>query len=235
MNLPEKRDDTLAVEINIKDRSQKTSMVNMVSSGAVSEAIMAIPDELLLMDEGELRRQCKPNASDELIKTSFWNAYEVAMARESKQMDIVSVYVRSCTRAYFFNKFITNSFKLAWCLVPPPNYEIQIETLLNKGLQRLNELLDTPIQQPMPTKDGGVVYRDDPAVMKTIHAITKDLDLRKKGAIPTASVNIHKHVGDKDPTDSKAVNQKIQELEAKLGIQPKAEDAQYTEVRATEE
>lgn len=223
-------------DIAIKDKDDSRSLVNMVSNGAMRDAILACPDDLFEMTEEDLHAKCKPSSTDEMIRMSFWNEYDLAHTR-SRKMDITNVYVRSCTKDYFFKKFITSSFKVAWLLTPPKNYTIMLDVLLNKGLSKLDEIISQPLIQPIIDKRGEVHYQTDSKLAAVVAKITSDINDRKHGAATqmVKSVSVHHQVNHTQNTeeikDISDVDKKIKELESKLKIPSSIEAAEYKEVK----
>lgn len=217
-----------------KDRSNPRSLINLIRNTAFEHAIMATPDDLYLMDESELAKKAKINVTDDSIKISFWNEYDLAQAR-AKNIDVINIYIRCCSKDYFFKQFLANSYKVAWLLTPPPSYQIMLDTLLAKGLQRLYEILALPLENTVIDGKGNAHTEIDSKIAHVIYQITKDIDIRVKGAIPqfikSESRNINMNVNGelpqpKDnhmPNDMEEIDAEIKRLESKLS--PAVRDA----------
>lgn len=226
--------------VSAKDRSNPRSIINLISNTAFEHAIQAVPDELFLMDEADLTKKARVNVTDDFIKTSFWNEYDLAQAR-AKKIDVTNIYVRCCSRDYFFKQFLSNSHKVAWLLTPPPSYQIMLDTLLSKGLSRLYEILSLPLENTVIDNKGNAHTEIDAKIAHVIYQITKDIDIRVKGAIPqfiksetrNMNVNVTGQVSDlkqnTEPSNMDEIDQEIQRLEGKLtpsvrDVMPKEKD-----------
>jgi hypothetical protein len=212
------------VELSIKDKSNPRSLINLVPT-VMEQALMAVPDELMEMPEEELRKKSKPDATDEFIKLSFWDEYDRAQARGVK-LDLVNVYVRACSRDYFYKKFLGNSHKVAWLLTPPAQYEVALNAILARGLQRLHEIVNMPLEQPVYDKEGKYCgTKHDANIAKTIAQVVKDVDIRVNGAIPqfvnTKSTNVNVNVNRDDsmreiPSNVTDIDAQIRALEGRM-------------------
>lgn len=219
--------------VSAKDRTNHRSIINLIKNTAFEQAIMAVPDELFLEDVDLLARQAKVNVTDEYIKTSFWNEYDLAQAK-AKNIVVENIYVRCCSKDYFFKQFLTNSRKVVWLLTPPPSYQVMIEALLSKGLGRLHEILSLPLESTVVDKHGNPHQVIDAKMAHVIYQITKDIDIRVKGAIPqfiksesrSMNVNVTGAIGDvKQDTNTnnmEDIDQELKRLEQKL--QPNAHE-----------
>jgi len=210
-----------------KDKSNSRSIINLVKNTAFEHAVMAVPDELFLLDEKEIQKKARVNVTDDFIKTSFWNEYDLAQAK-AKNMTLENVYVRCCSRDYFFKQFLSNSYKVAWLLTPPPNYQVMLDTLLSRGLQRLYEILSLPLENTYIDNKGNAHTEIDAKIAHVIYQITKDIDIRVKGAIPqivaSTSRNVNVNLTGEVPqeqmtqtTNMEEVDAELRRLEEKLG------------------
>jgi hypothetical protein len=209
--------------VSVKDRSNPRAIINLIKNTAFETAIMSVPDDVFLLDERDLQKKAKVSVTDDYIKTSFWNEYDLAQAK-AKSINVENIYVRGCSRDYFFKQFLTNSYKVAWLLTPPPSYEIMLDTLLSKGLARLYEILNLPLENAVIAKDGSVHYEVDAKIAHVIYQITKDIDIRVKGAIPqfikseSRNLNITGAVSDlkqdKEPQNMEEIEAELARLQA---------------------
>jgi hypothetical protein len=210
-----------------KDRTNARAIINLVNNSRFEQAIIAVPDDFFDLDEKELAKKARVNVTDDYIKTSFWNEYDLAQAK-AKNINVENVYVRCCSRDYFFKQFLSNSYKVAWLLTPPPSYQIMLDTLLSKGLSRLHEILNLPLESTVVDKRGEAHTVIDPKIAHVIYQITKDIDIRVKGAIPqfiksesrNMNVNVTGQIGDvksgEEPTSMEEVNAELERLEMKF-------------------
>jgi hypothetical protein len=200
--------------VSAKDRTNPRAIINLIRNLNFEQAIMAVPDEFFLMDEKDLSKKAKVTVTDDFIKTSFWNEYDLAQAK-AKNIVVENVYVRCCSRDYFFKQFLSNSYKVAWLLTPPPSYQVMIETLLSKGLSRLYEIISLPLENTVIDKFGVAHTEIDAKMAHVIYQITKDIDIRVKGAIPQFIKSESRNIN---------VNATAQILENNVNANPNMED-----------
>lgn len=200
--------------LTIKDKEDPRSLINILPS-FVADRIDAIPEQVLTMGEAELCRRMEPDAFDEMLRLAFWNEYNLAQAGNRK-MNMSNVYSGVCTYQ-LFQKAISNSFKLAYYIMPPPTTGLRLEYLMNKGLDQIEKILDLPHQKPDGTPDARM------ADVK--FKITQDLINRVKGQVvqrvevKSQNLNVNADVSAQSipqaPQDMDAINQRLAELEGR--------------------
>lgn len=208
--------------VSVKDRSNPRAIINLIKNTAFEQAILAVPDEYYLSEDNH---PVRVSVTDDMIKTAFWNEYDLAQAK-AKNINVENIYVRCCSRDYFFKQFLTNSRKVAWLLTPPPSYEVMLDALLSKGLQRLYEILSLPLENTVIDNKGNPHTEVDAKIAHVIYQITKDIDIRVKGAIPqfikseSRNLNITGQVNDlkqdTNPGSMEEIDAEIKRLEGKI-------------------
>ena len=174
-----------------KDKDNPRSVINLVPL-SVSKSIECIPDEVFALGEAELKKMAKPTEAEEKLRYSFWREYDLAQIGHRRMM-ISNVVSGVCHNSYFFRYVVTNSFKMAYILTPPPDYEVTIQEMLALGLSQLRDILT----QPHVKKNGEV----DSKLADVKYRIVEGLQLRVKGAVPhrVESKNLNVNVEQQSP------------------------------------
>ena len=130
-----------------------------------------------ICDPNILRSNGKIDSLDDRVRLAFWDSYSQATLR-GKQMkfsqfvNVNSIYMEDFTKRYL----ATPGHKLAYILRSPQKYGAAMRSLLNRGVERLEEIMNLPF---INEKTGKV----DTALIAQILKATQLIDLRVKGAI----------------------------------------------------
>ncbi len=205
--------DTSRKEIVFWEQGNPNCVVNLLTP-RLKKAAMNIPGHLLGMSADTLRKKIKANSMDEQLRVSFWEEYFVA-SDNNQRMRIEAIYPRVCVREYFYKHFVDNPARFAYMMHPPPEYMLQMKSLLQLGLRRFEEILQMPI-----TNEKGVV---NSKLVAEIVRIVMLVDNRVKGSVvqkvqlEQKSVNVNlnyeppKKIEDID-AELKAVEKEIRQL-----------------------
>lgn len=129
-------------ELSIKDKDDERSLVNIATS-IVGNAITAIPDDIFLLGEEQLRKSANVQLSEERLRVAFWVEYERAQKTNSK-MNMNNVYMGIVTKKYFYTYIVGNSLKLAFMCTPPIEAQIALEELLLFGIEQMRSIMALP-------------------------------------------------------------------------------------------
>jgi hypothetical protein len=193
-----------------------------------SDALENLPDAVIDLSEVELKSLVKPTPLDYALKTSFWREYNKAEA-VGGLVSMRDVYGGITTINYFKNHVLKNHFKLAWMCRPTQIYEKEVEALLNRGTERLWELLDMDIYKEdgtIDTKKGYLVLD----VIKMVEQRAKGLAVQR---VQSVNVNIDQQKAAIQIQATDDVDKRIKELEAELKTLPP--QRQVIDVRTSEE
>jgi hypothetical protein len=194
-----------------KGADNPISLVNMCTSH-IANAIKAIPDDILLMNEKELQKQVNPTDVDRKLRAAFCLEYERAI-RTNTKVECSNIFRGIVTSPYFYKYIIGNSYKLSYMIRPFPEYEAQLEDMLQLGLDELNKIL----MQPMVDEEG----KFDHKIARLKIDITENLQDRRRGAIAkrlevqskSMNLNITRDASQL-PASIDEIDQKLKALEA---------------------
>jgi len=130
-----------------------------------------------ICDPNILRVAGKIDSLDDRVRLAFWDSYSQATLR-GKQMkfsqfvNVNSIYMEDFTKRYLADP----GHKLAYLLRSPQKYGAAMRSLLNRGVERLEEIMNLPF---VNEKTGKV----DTALIAQVLKATQLIDLRVKGAI----------------------------------------------------
>ena len=116
----------------------------MLDSKAFKEAFQKIPEDIINLSSDELLTSFKPTKVDYALRSAFWNEFRLA-SLNSEKIILKRVYVGICTYQHFYHNVLNNPYKLAWLIQPYADYEKEIEPLIMKSVERLNDILNLPI------------------------------------------------------------------------------------------
>lgn len=190
----------------------------------LKEAIEAIPQEYALLPEETLRSKLDPDIKLYEVKRAYWE--ELCQAQdEGRKMRIHRIYDGIVSKPYFY-EIIKNPLKMAWITSPLTSYENKTKAALDMVTERYNELITMDITTTRRIKDEFGDYKliteTDPKKALVLLQVIKNLEDRIKGTAVQRQVSVHT----KEPSgqgigsaslDMDAVEQRIAELEMKLG------------------
>jgi hypothetical protein len=206
---------TYALDMSIFADERFLGLVSKDFIEAINDLAPAIAD----LSEPELKSMVKPTPIDYALKTSFWREYSKCEAAGGV-VTSRDVYGGIATPKYFKSMIIENPFKLAWLCRPTQVYEKEVEALLNRGTERLWELLE----MDMYKADGSLDTRCGYLVLDVI----KMVEQRAKGLavqrVQSVNVNIDSPRQMIQGSSSKELDERIKELEAELVRLPAKQD-----------
>lgn len=196
----------------VKDKHNPLSLVNKTNTG-ISVRIAAIPLEILEMKEADLEHHADVHDVERKLRAAFQMEYERAV-RTGLTMDSTNIYKGICSSPYWHKYVVGNSYKLAYVIKPYPDYEAQLEDMLQLGLDEMRKIL----KQPLKDKEGKFDHKL--AALKA--NITEKLQDRRRGAVAqkmlidqkSMNVNITKDVT-QAPANIQDIDRRLAELEGK--------------------
>lgn len=214
-----------------KGADNPISLVNICTTH-IAVAVKAIPDEVLMMNEKDLQKQVCPGDVERKLRAAFQLEYERAV-RTSGKFEASNVWKGVVTGPYFYRYIVANSYKLAYIIRPFPEYEAQLEDMLQLGLDEMNKIL----MQPMCDDEG----KFDVRIAKLKVEITENLQDRRRGAIAkrlevqskSMNLNITKDASQL-PQSLDEIDRKLQELEGPSTIKSISARGNYEEISSSE-
>lgn len=199
----------------------------------VIAAYKKIPPEIFDLTLEELESRADIGYHDSQVKTAFWKTYKQATKARTR-MTLTSIMISTSSNVRGFrNRFLKNPAKLAWLLTPITPYQNHVDTLLDKSVERYQELISMDITTTKKLKykdDDGVEHEKivsevDSRKAMVLLSVIKNLEERSLGSSiqRNVSINASEPKADKDSRseiDMDAVNKKLLELESKLGSEP---------------
>lgn len=195
----------------------------VVYGDSLATAIKNIPDEVMDDSEENLREDINPDNKMYEMRRAFWEEMVLAQ-NESRKMVTKRIYDGKYTKSYFYNHILKDVRKVAWMIHPLVEYNCTVQAILDRGLERLPELVNMEITVKKRRKvDGEWVEWEETCPKKALvlWQVVKDLQDRIKGTAIQRQAVIHAT----EPSDSKAkpelsmeaVTARLKELEGKLG------------------
>ena len=119
-------------------------LLKIVESKAFKEAFAKIPDSIIKLNSEELQTKFRPTKVDYALRSAFWNEFRLSTLNLEKIV-LNRVYSGICTYQHFYHNILNNPLKLAWLIQPYSDYQKELEPLIMKSVERLNDLLNIPI------------------------------------------------------------------------------------------
>jgi len=187
-----------------------------ITNTQVSSRIAAIPDDVFNLREDELEKHASVHDVERKLRAAWAMELERALRTESK-LEATNVYKGIVTRQYFEKHVLYNSYKLAYMIKPYPEYEAQLEDMLQMGLDERRKIL----KRPLVDKEG----KFDHKLAALKESITKNLEERRRGTVvqrlqvdqKSMNVNITKDVTE-TPLQLDAIDARLRELESSEAI-----------------
>lgn len=194
-----------------REVSIKTGELSLVTltDGPLQKAIVALPDELIMLTEKALKKKANPDELTCRLRIAFWDEYQQAV--DAGRIISAARIMRGLTfTEFFYREILSDPLKVAWIVKPPQDFLMTLRDLLYIGLDRLREILEMPIIEKVPlmTKSGpardaaGEIIYTEKVNMKLaaeIRSITDRLADRVHGAViqrsqvDMKSASLHMH------------------------------------------
>ena len=232
-------------EIDFWEEGNPRAVINMAPD-AVRDRIRKLPLHLLERSQMSLKTTGNGHWIIEKLRQNFWNEYFLSLDNNADKMRPAAIYTNACGQSEFY-EIISVPERLAYMMRPPESYMYKMNTLLEAGLERFNEILHLPLMN-----DKGKVDTKLIAEMVKIVAI---VDNRVRGAITqrvkiestSKQLNVNMNMQQEYPKSHQEIEQELKqiELEIKRIDNPKADMSQlelfgeknvepaYTEIKAT--
>lgn len=203
------------------DKNDKRSLYNIMPL-ICRKTVDEMPVSLLTMDEVHLEHSVRPTPYLNQLRTAFWQEYDAAQnSLTAMTVQGIQSHMGSKSPSMLLKEHLTQFKSLAWILVPPTHYDSLIDEALNRGMRRLQQILDLPMHK----SDGEIDHKAIELIMKA----TAFLDIRKNG-MPTQrtiqevkQMNVHLTSRDVKSlgihTRSDELDMKLRELEEKLKVE----------------
>jgi hypothetical protein len=191
----------------------------------VKEKILDIPVELNKKSEKQLRGRLKPSTEEMQFKQQFHEEFNIAKER-NKKMVMTRVYGGVYKRDYFYERVLNNHLLMAWVTTPLADLDLKISAALLLGADRFEELINMDITTSKRIKDENnewtTIKEVDPKKAMVLVSVMKYLADRHLGLAvqKQVTVNINEPSlkdGDKAELNMDKVNERLRELEEKLG------------------
>lgn len=222
------------------NRDDERALINLVPRVVEESFIQAskVRPELFNMDEQSLATRLRkekrnPTPTDNRLRIAFWQAYDRAQAEGKMRLEIGSIFVGVCTKAYFYNEYLSRPEKVAWLVCPPASYTVMMEEALTFGLGQLRDILNTP--HTLEDDKGELKIDLKLATLKA--KIVAMLDVRINGAptqkIEQRNMNLNIETTDKRVQDIMTSNS-MEEIEARLIELRRLDKKQLKEIEVQE-
>lgn len=192
--------------------------LNALLTDRLQQAYHSVPAELREMPEGDLIMKCKPTWVDRALRVSFWQEYEYAF-RTKQLIRQTSVWRGVCENSYWIQGILSNPVKCAFLFRPVIEYQKSMETLLQIGLSRINEIMHLPIYN-----EKGV---PNAKIAQVVLQAVKQVEDRVKGQALQRIAERSERVlvkEDRSPRSINEIDSKIKTLEAEINDKPEKSD-----------
>jgi hypothetical protein len=164
-------------------------------------------------DEVSLKPNPRMHKKDEEIRYAFWNEY-LASLREKRRMQVIKIHhgIMSCRGFYML---IDNPRRTAYMLTPPRKWETTMDVTLDKGLDRIIEIMELPIKKTIE-RNGKEVEVIDHDTVKSIITCYKMLHEQRRGANVNRNININVDSKQEPARETKDIEKELKEVEDKL-------------------
>jgi hypothetical protein len=188
------------------DKEDPRSLYNRLTNN-LKEKLDALDPTIWDLSQEDLWLKAQPSHAEAMTRQALWKTFYVAKEDTlgaATHIPIAQI-TKNMDRANFY-RVIANPHKLAWMFTPPKNYMDSMEECLDLGLNRLREILGTPIKD----KNGKIDPKAASVVLKAIALV----DIRLKGAPVQRNVNLNLNKEQTQAlTDMGMIDQRLAELE----------------------
>ncbi len=231
-------DPTDIVRSEINTNSAVYELLPRTIRNALDKHLEIYP-HLFVLDEVELKKELKAerqpiSVTDNQIRFSFWMEYRRAINLPTPALNFTTIITDICSLDYFYTKYITMPYRMAWMLCKPASYDGKLGEAVSYGIDYMREILDMPAIKPDGTFDHKL------AEMKI--KVTVWLDQRLHGSIVQRSEQknlnvqltskdkdiIHQITGSKSETDLKNRIKQLESANRKIQHLPATEEKEVT-------
>ena len=205
----------------IYDPQNKRSALNMLPT-ALKNAVKRLPKRAVDQDLDTLSKRANPNATDARLKLALWThlSHVEGLSDEAIQKGLGAITVLEwskgiCTPGYITNVLVRNPDKLAWLMIPAPDYELFMRECLELSLQSVRNIL----AMPEYTKDKNGKRVVDHRLIAHKIKLYDSIEARVKGPvqqrvqIDKRQLNVHTTSGLSTSNDLKELEAEIQKLQ----------------------
>lgn len=176
----------------VKDLESLQGLLTLLSP-KIREAVESLPADYFFMSERELKKYCHPTKVDNQLRVNFWREHDrlVSHIQDRSQRKIINmnrVTRGVCTSQYLYHMVKKTPQKIAYMLIPPMAIEVELRSLMDKGLGRISEIIETKQLHfengHLDSKAAGVILQavsflytrihGNPAVISKTQSITQD-------------------------------------------------------------
>lgn len=188
------------------DKNDKRSLYNIMPREC-RRALDEMPVAYLTMDEAHLENIVKPTPYMNHLRRAFWQEYDMAQNTvTSMTLRGIQANIGTNSPSILLREYLTDAKVLAWVLIPPTHYDNLLEEALNRGMRRLQQILDIPLTHP----DGSPDHKAAEIILKAVAF----LDIRKNGMPTQRTIQ-----------DVRQVSVNVTQADAKkLGMLPRSEE-----------
>lgn len=181
----------------------------------IQKIVNKIPEGYLNKTEDQFLKIYEPNKYDRHLRINLWSEFRDVVTESRGIISFSRVYGPIMSKHQFDTYVLTNLKRVAWMLIPPLNYEIQMENLLDLSMQRMEEILRLPIYKKETKKDGKTVEVLDTKVLGVITNVALKMREAVKGTPVSRNININAETRQL-PSNATEIDKRIQELKKKL-------------------
>lgn len=206
--------DADKIEIDIKDESNPDSLINKLPS-MIANILRVIPDEVLCLGDEGLERTGKISEVDKRLRHSFWLEYNYAI-KAQRVINITNVYSGICHRDNWQRIIVTNTFKMAYILTPPPDHRVDIQQILHLATKEMRKIIQTPHEYKNKKGEKIIDSRLVASKLKIWELVTNRIHGGVTQKLEVDTKNLNMNVDARDVSSVEAINKQIAELESQL-------------------
>jgi len=193
----------------VVDAADPRSLANILPV-TLADRVRALPVELLKQDEVTLTTLVSPTPQQNRVKIQFWDEYEEAI-KQKRMLSLANIIFGVCTKEYFL-EFIRIDRNVAWLISPRPSYKVRVAELIEKGLDKVEEIFAIQMTGKNATVVGNLYL-----------SALRMLDMRKHGGYTQRAeskiLQLNKNLdGDSSKASGPAITGEgsVEELEAQI-------------------
>lgn len=215
-----------------EDSEEELAEINETMPYEILKAAKTVPVELHQKTADELETMADLGFTDWKVKKSFWQCYK-ASVKTGRRASVNRIISGISNRVTFRKRFLNDPSRLAWLLSPASGYSVQVNALLDMSTKRYEELINMPITSTKKLKykdaDGNdvekIVTEIDAKKAMVLLSVIKNLEERALGGAVQRQLSVKTTEpssadGEQNEVNMDAVNDRLKELEMKLGGEP---------------
>jgi len=174
----------------------------------LGKATSSVSEEIMTMTDIELCDHFNPTTTDFMLRKRFWEMTESAHVTGENEMQPTALCKGICSTTYFYNRWLKNTYRVAWLLIPIRKHQDMIDEAFIFALNKVrNEILTMPVTE-----------KSAPVILKALEYFTNRSlgPMLQKIEQRSMNVNVDGNQAIRDALTPEDLQNRLDELKSKM-------------------